>query len=63
MLLRNTSGYTKDLPTLDPPQRVPPGGEIEHDGPIAGFTPVDELEDKKDTGSDKPKDAARGDNK
>lgn len=46
MLQRNTSGYPKDFPTLDPPRRVWPGEDIDHDGPLAGFTPVDELDDE-----------------
>lgn len=57
MLLRNTSAYTKDLPTLG--LRVYPGDEIEHDGPIAGFTPVDEL-DKPGKGKDTTGGAAAG---
>lgn len=41
MLQRNISGGALLLPTLDPPIQVPPGGEIDHPEPLAGFIPVE----------------------
>lgn len=44
MLQRNTSGYPLQLPTFDPPVRLEPGEDINHDQRLAGCTPVDELD-------------------
>lgn len=40
MLQRNITPYSLIIPTLNPPQEIEPGGEIEHDAPLAGFEPV-----------------------
>jgi hypothetical protein len=60
VLQRNTSGIAIILPTLDPPVTVLPGDEIEHDDPLAGFTPVDE---DKDNGPDTAPETGDGDKK
>lgn len=42
MLQRNVSGGVLLLTTLDPPVEVPPGGELDHPDPLAGFIPVED---------------------
>lgn len=46
MLQRNTSGAALLLPTLTPPVTVQPGDDIDHEEPLAGFTPVAEFKDQ-----------------
>jgi hypothetical protein len=46
MLQRNVSGSPLDMPTLDPPVSVGPGGEIDHHQLLAGFEPVGEPDEQ-----------------
>ena len=40
MRQKNVFPYALVLPTVDPPVEVQPGGELDHDGLLAGFEPV-----------------------
>lgn len=55
MLQRNVSGGPLIIPEI--PASVPPNGEIDHEEPLAGFEPVDQVDagDPPDqTGGDDP---------
>jgi hypothetical protein len=44
VLQRNTSGYPIELPTLGLGRLIHPGEDFDHETRLAGFTPVEELD-------------------
>jgi hypothetical protein len=49
VLQRNTSGYPIELPTLGLGRQIHPGEDFDHEERLAGFTPVEELDQADDT--------------